>query len=414
MRFLYSLLIYGFKVSLFLYGLFNTKVRQWNTDRSKHFRDIQNIKASAGGRKIVWMHCASLGEYEQGMPLIKAIKEGYPGIYVLVSFFSPSGFEHRKSNVHVDEVIYIPLDTLANGMKIAEILKPILFIGVRYEFWWNLIHALKIYEVPIVFISVVVKSNFYFLKGWPSFGLWLQEIDFFFTQDELSTALLKQAGCKNVYTAGDTRALSVMQRLESVKPLAEMHNIIRGDKTVIIYGSIYLSDMSVIGTILNDKSYFHVVVPHNVSPDNIKAIASQTNNFPLLTKLVLDEKTDDGIVVDTVGQLFGLYQYGDIVYIGGGFEKNIHNMLEPAVFGLPIAIGPKHALFVEAQLFLSNGMATEVANASDFRLFVEGCKEGKRKKEVALLSDFFFKSNSNSIQLILNRLKYENILLKFN
>ncbi len=414
MRFLYSLSIYFFQFLLFLHGLFNAKTGKWNRDRVSHFRNLPNIKAKAEGRKIVWMHCASLGEYEQGIPLIKAMKDINQHLFVLISFFSPSGFEHKKSNHLVDEYIYMPLDTIANSKKGVEILKPALFIGVKYEYWWNLIHILKTNSIPIVYISVVVKPGIYFLKKWSPFNTWLHEIDFLFTQDDQSLSLLKLAGCKNVYTTGDTRLLSVLQRLENTRPIDLVKEAIPDNKIVIIYGSIYLSDIGTIGPILAEDSYFHIVVPHDISHDNIAAIKNYTRNFILFTKLEKHMENINGIVVDTIGHLFDLYQYGDIIYIGGGFERNIHNTLEPAVFGHAIAFGPKHNSFIEAQFFLDKGIATEVRNAQDFREFVHEFRDGRRQKEVALLADSYFKENSDSVQSIVNILKERNILLNFS
>jgi 3-deoxy-D-manno-octulosonic-acid transferase len=404
MKFLYSLGNQLFEFLLFFYGFFNKRVGQWNKDRSLHFDNLKSIKDKSSARPIVWMHCASLGEFEQGLPLLKEIKLQKPSHFVIVSFFSPSGYSHKRKNEVVDEYFYLPIDTPRHAQKLVEILQPSLFLGVRYEFWWNLLHQLKAHHIPVVFISVVVKPNFYFLSKWLPFVHWLREIDCLFTQDSLSYDLLKQSGCKYVYSVGDTRALSVVQRRDSMVIDDAVYEMIPSEKLVVVYGSIYQSDLRVIGSMMQDKRFYHVVVPHNVSLQKVNDIERTIGcNFPRFSNLN-KESTHNGIIVDVIGHLFGLYRYADMVYIGGGFERSIHNTLEPAVFGLPIAIGPKHSLFIEAEDFLKSGIATEVCNESDFSDFVENCLEEKCRESVKQLAKFYFEANSDSVKSIMDHL----------
>ncbi len=405
MRYLYTLSIYSFQFILGFFGFFNKRIRDWNYDRRSHFRKLDSIKKAADGRTIVWMHCASLGEYEQGIPLVKAMKNRNPRLFVLLSFFSPSGYTYIKRSNDIDSIIYMPLDTLRNARVSLSIIKPKLYIGVKYEFWWNFLSVLNTFSIPIVFISVVADRNSFFLNRRLPFVKWLSAIDFFFTQDDQSTKLLREAGCMNVHTAGDTRVLSVIQRFKDVLPIDILSSIIPIDKVVIIYGSIYLSDFDVISTILNDDKYFHIVVPHDISPKNISAIKERLNpDFVTFTELSSDMINVKGLVVDTMGHLFSLYQYCDMAYIGGGFERSIHNTIEPAVFALPLSIGPKHQNFIEAQFFLSHGIATEVNNAVEFEQFVLKSLDKEEKVKVANLSKRYFEANSNSVDCILSQL----------
>lgn len=404
MKFLYSLGNHLFECLLYVYGFFNQRVGQWNKERSLHFENLAMIKEKSASRPIVWMHCASLGEFEQGLPLLKEIKIQQPTHFVIVSFFSPSGYTHKRKDDAVDEHFYLPIDTPRHAQALVKILKPCLFIGVRYEFWWNLLRELKVNNIPVVFISVVVKANFYFLKKWLPFANWLRDIDYLFTQDALSYDLLKQVGCKEVHSVGDTRALSVVQRKNTTPINDTWDKIIPSDKQVIIYGSIYQSDLKVVLKTLQDNRFFHIVVPHDVTLKNVNAIDRMTGNlFPRLSHFD-KEITNGGIIVDAIGHLFGLYRYANMVYIGGGFERSIHNTLEPAVHGLPIAIGPKHALFVEAEEFLKSGIATEVINENDFSKFVQNCVQEKYTENIKKLAKFYFDANSSSVQSIMNHL----------
>jgi 3-deoxy-D-manno-octulosonic-acid transferase len=405
MSIVYSAILSIFELALSFYGLLNERIKQWNIDRDDHLHNIKAIRESAGERPIIWMHCASLGEFEQGIPVIKALREKKPNNYFLLSFFSPSGYEQKKNSKDVDQVIYLPIDTLSNANKIVKELCPLLFIGVKYEFWWNLLRALKRNKVKIIFVSVLVKSNFYFLKKYLPFHTWLQDIDMIFTQDDVSEALIKETGHMRVITTGDTRSVSVMQRLQNIQKVKSIEPFLSIQKPVIIYGSIYKSDLAIITKTINNKSYFHIIVPHHVNSENVNEILETVEtDFVVFSKLDDTKITADGIIIDTIGKLFDLYQYADLVYIGGGFEQSIHNTLEPAAYGLPIAFGPKNDLFIEAKQFQELGIAMEVNNEVQFSQFLEASLSKGKRAEISKLSNEYFLKNKDAVNHIVGAL----------
>ncbi len=412
MRLLYSFFIFIFNLLIRIYGYFNPKIKEWNKLRHDHLNQLVQIKLNAKNRKIIWMHCASLGEFEQGVPLARAIKSINKDVYLLLSFFSPSGYNQKKNTSEFDEIFYLPLDSMKSAKYIVHTLNPDLFIGVRYEFWWNLLRALKENKTEIIYISVLVKPNFYFLKHWLPFSKWLKDINKIFTQNEESTKLLKERNHPYVITAGDTRIVSVVEKHQKITSLKELECILPDHKKIIVYGSIYKSDMSVIKNIINDKTYFHIIVPHNIDSKTIQSIVEE---IAITTSLYKDlhrynKSTIYGVIVDSIGLLFNLYQYADVVYIGGGFEKNIHNTLEPAIFGMPIGFGPKNKLFLEAQDFMRLGIACEVNTEIEFKNFVENHISGKNKNEIKIAAARYFQENSSSIDIIMKAVIGKNTL----
>ena len=286
----------------------------------------------------------------------------------------------------------------------VDVLKPSLFIGVKYEFWWNLLTALKTFGCPTIYVSVKTKPTSYLWKNYAgAFRKKMADITHIYTQDEASAVFLRHHQIDHVTPAGDTRVVGVLQRKAAIDGHVGSELWIPKDKKIIVYGSIYLSDLPAITGILSDNKYHHIVVPHNVSKENIKAITDRLPSaFHLWSENNTALKTGDIIVVDVIGMLFDLYRYAALAYIGGGFERSVHNTLEAAVFGLPLAFGPRHQGFFETEQFLKMGLATEVHDSKEVRLFTESLM---RVEEIKQKARTYFDENKGSVDTIMEGIK---------
>jgi 3-deoxy-D-manno-octulosonic-acid transferase len=400
--FFFNLLMHLFSLILKIYGVFNTKIGRWNKQRDIDQQRLNEIKSKACLKPIVWMHCASLGEYEQGIEFIKSIQQKHPSkYYYLLSFFSPSGYHSGRVRSHVDEVIYINIDTKNNANKIFNIIQPKYFIGVKYEFWWNHINAALKTGVEVIYISVYLKSNHYLFRLWsyPFINI-LKNISQIYTQDNATTFLLYQNGIKSV-VAGDTRIIGIKERFKTIQSFPYVSSKNKNSLPVIVYGSIYQSDVEVLNDIMNDKKYFHIIVPHNIEDKNILSIEKKLTIQTTKIDELSNEQEVNGLIVDKVGLLFDLYQYADFVYIGGGFEKNIHNTLEPAIFGVPLSFGPNHTNFNEANYFVDNQIASIIKDKVDFHKFIETHQNQSIRNKIKDKCHQYFEENSTSITNIM-------------
>lgn len=353
----YNLGIYCGNVYIFFAQYFNPKMKLLYRGRQN---TLIKIKQSPKYQNSIWIHCASLGEFEQGRPVIEAIKSQYANYPIVLSFFSPSGFEVRKNYPFADEIIYLPSDTNINVLQIIKYYNPQLFILVKYEFWWHLLDQLQQHKVTTVVISAKFRATNYFLKS-STYYLReiLQKINLIFVQDQSSLSILKDRGFKNAIMAGDTRIDRVLSHARDVVVFDKIKHFTFGHK-VIVYGSIWMEDMEVVSAAVDAYPNFrHIIAPHDINRDNILKIGKQLNHKSCLFS---EEKWNDHIlVVDNIGMLSSLYSVGEFAYIGGGFGVGIHNILEPSVFGIPVIFGPKFQKFKEAVDLTTCGAAYSVS-----------------------------------------------------
>jgi 3-deoxy-D-manno-octulosonic-acid transferase len=343
--------------------LFNKKASLWVNGRKKS----THINFTS---KTVWMHCASLGEFEQGRPVLEAIKRKYPHYPIVLSFFSPSGFEIRKNYPEADKVIYRPLDTPHHAEKIINDINPALVIWVKYEFWWNHLSALKKRNIPVLLISGIFRSSQPFFKWYGS--LWrkgIQSFRFLFLQDKISVNLLHSIQVNNTAEIGDTRFDRVAELAENKIELADIKNFI-GNCPLIVAGSTWQKDENILkDSIPLFKDVKWIIAPHDVNPTNIERIKNEFRNSICYYDLLSIKQTNQScniLIIDTIGLLSSIYQYADIAYIGGGFGKGIHNILEAAVYGIPVLFGPNHFKFKEAVELIEMGGAFSTSNRQDF------------------------------------------------
>ena len=398
MWWLYNQAMRLFSLALTIRAWWHPETRAWNALRNQHLQHVTSIKREAGERPVVWMHCASLGEFEQGLPVLKMVRRHNEDIYLVVSFFSPSGYLQRKNTDHADAVIYLPIDTYRNATKVIQALRPALFIGVKYEFWWNYLRNLLARHVPVVYLSVKIKPDSYLWSSRAAvFRKCMSGFAMIFTQDSATEKALKEAGITHVTTAGDTRVSAVLDRQKKAVDIQHLEELQSRKKPVMIYGSIYASDLPFIAEMLNQKDWTHIVVPHKVDKNTIRNLTAAMPPHHLWSSWD-GSWTTNILEVDVLGRLFDLYAYADCAYIGGGFERSVHNTLEPAAFGLPLAFGPKNKGFVETAYFLENGIAKEIREKGDLSAFAKRSISERDMIQQAIAS--YFEEHSQAMMRI--------------
>jgi len=354
----YNIIIQLYYIAIKIAAIWHPKARLWIAGRKDWQRQLNNTYQAAPNSAI-WVHCASLGEFEQGRPLMEKIKQEQPQQIIVLTFFSPSGYEIRKNYTGVDYVFYLPLDTATNATTFLEIIQPQLAIFIKYEFWFHFLSTLQKRAIPTYLVGAIFRPNQYFFKWYGSSYLSiLQGFTHIFVQDRTSNELLREHGCKQVSIAGDPR----IDRVVQIAATAERFPIIQAfkqEKRLLVIGSSHPKDLNLWQPFFKKNTYWKVlIVPHEVHPKAIQKVQQQLP-YPSLCYTDVDKEQKDldvpFLIIDTIGMLNQLYQYADVVYIGGGFGNGIHNTLEPAIFGVPILVGPNYEKFEEAKRMQSLG-----------------------------------------------------------
>lgn len=320
--------------------------------------------------EVIWLHCASLGEFEQGVPIMKELKERYQNYKLVVSFFSPSGYEVKKNTELADVVIYLPLDTIRNAKKFIKKMAPSLVIFVKYEFWPNYLFELKKMKIPTILVSGLFRENQSFFKWYGGFmRRSLRSFNHFFVQNVASKSLLESIGFSNVTTSGDTRFDRVSQQLTQNNYLIEIENF-KQKHLCLVCGSTWQDDENILLEFINTSSneLKIIIAPHNIKPLEIERFRKKIiKKSVLFSELKKDEIVNYSIlIIDNVGLLSKIYSYADIAYVGGAMgTTGLHNILEPATFGVPVVIGKNYANFPEAKQLLDLGGLFSVNNAEE-------------------------------------------------
>ena len=339
-------------------GLFNKKVYSFVQERKTQIYP-------AGLSKPIWIHCASLGEFEQGRPVIESIKKTWPHQSIVLTFFSKSGFDIRKNYPLADWVGYMPIDTADEAKKFIRAIQPGLAIFVKYEYWYNHLDQLIQRSIPFIFISTVLHKDYFLLKSWNRwlFGKVLKA-SAIFVQDKASKKILDQYHYSHAFVTGDTRIDRVMDIVSNHQPVEYFDQIARRPRPVFIAGSTWPADEFILKDFLkNLDEYDIIVVPHDPSPERIKELGIVFEAYHPLRHSQWKGEPFRLMIVDSVGLLSRLYRYAQAAYIGGGFGKSIHNILEPAAYGIPVFFGPQHHKFKEAGDLIAIGSAFEVHSA---------------------------------------------------
>ncbi|MFK8302300.1 3-deoxy-D-manno-octulosonic acid transferase [Capnocytophaga stomatis] len=399
MKTLYTLSIYVVGFALKIIALFNKKLKLFVEGRKNLFPYLQeNIQK---GERYVWVHTASLGEFEQGLPVIKALKNR--GKKILVTFFSPSGYEIRKNSPDADLVVYLPLDTPKNARKFLEIVQPEMAIFVKYEFWYHYLNELKNRGIKTYLLSGIFRENQIFFKPYGAMMRdCLRAFHHFFVQNEKSKKLLQSIGFENITVSGDTRFDRVSEILKRDNSLDFMEAF-KGNSLCVVFGSSWESDEEIYLKAINysdNKNVKYVIAPHDIKPEKIdsfrRKIALKTVFFSEKEGKNLSEY--DVLILDTIGILTKVYSYADIAYVGGGMgNSGLHNVLEPAVFGIPVMIGKNYDKFAEAKELVERGgvisVSTEKELEEKLSLLIQNLD---KRAEIGKINADFVKKNSGA------------------
>ena len=349
---------------------FSEKARLWARGRRKIFKRLE--EAIDPGAEIIWFHAASLGEFEQGRPVIEGFRERYPHYKILLTFFSPSGYEVRKDYKGADYIFYLPVDRLRNAKRFVSIVRPKIAVFIKYEFWGNYLKELNKNETQVFSISAIFrrKSGFFNKFYGRRYRRLLTYFEHLFVQNEGSRRLLKAVGVTNVTVAGDTRFDRVYDIATQAKVIPALEEF-GGKAPLFIAGSTWPADEELIIQLMNESPETKfVIAPHEIHPERIdRLIASTKRRSVRYTQLAEGEDLARAeiLVIDTIGILSSVYRYGNYAYIGGGFGVGIHNTLEAATFGLPLSFGPNYKKFQEATDLISMGGATSINSYAELR-----------------------------------------------
>ena len=375
-------LIYDLAIQLLIAGIhaasyFIPKAKRWVEVRDQWRKKLHSWIGQDSSAQVLWVHAASLGEFEQGRPVIESFREQYPEWKIVLSFFSPSGYEVRKDYPHADLVCYLPADTRQNARDFLEIIQPDVAVFVKYEFWANYLFELKKRAVPTLLVSALFRPSQPFFRWYGSF--WRQMLDCFtqvFVQNESSGNLLKSIGIQSFTVAGDTRVDRVLKIAGSAPENAVVRDFVALDsRQTLVVGSSWEADETVIFQAIQKENLAKqsvksnwklIIAPHEPSAANVQRINQHLENawpYSQLSNGTAAHPEPSHLIIDNIGLLNTLYRYGTVAYIGGGFGKGIHNTLEPAAFGLPVIFGPKYEKFEEARQFVARGGAFPVQNA---------------------------------------------------
>ncbi|MDO6517418.1 3-deoxy-D-manno-octulosonic acid transferase [Zobellia uliginosa] len=351
MRGIYNVIVQISWYILKVLSLFSSKLKLFVDGRKQSFEVLGN--AISKEDNTLWVHAASLGEYEQGLPIIERLKTEYPSHKIVLTFFSPSGYEVKKNTTAADVVAYLPMDTAKNAARFIKTVHPDLAIFIKYEVWPNYMHALEGKKVPSILISALFKKNQAYFKAYGGFMRnTLKKFSYYFVQDENSKTLLQSIGITHVTISGDTRLDRVSEILDRDNSLDFMEAF-KSDKLCFVAGSTWPEDEAILIDHINNapKNLKYVLAPHTIKKDKILGLAGAfTKKTTLYSNIANNNLRDyDVLIIDHIGLLTKIYSYADIAYVGGGFSTGLHNTLEPAVFGIPVIIGPNYEGFKEAK-----------------------------------------------------------------
>jgi 3-deoxy-D-manno-octulosonic-acid transferase len=408
---LYNLIVHFAGFLLKIMALFSPKMKLFLDGRKVVFPVLeQKIKATD---KTIWFHAASLGEYEQGLPVIEKIKEQFPLHKIVVTFFSPSGYEVRKNNTVADVTVYLPLDTKKNAQQFLKLIHPDLVFFIKYEYWPNYLFELKKSNTKTYLVSGILRPNQLFFKWYGGFYRdALDAFTYFFVQNETSKKLLQQLGKTNIAVSGDTRFDRVTTILEKDNSLDFISDF-KDNTLTIVVGSSWPKDEDFIVNFINSNTLNikFIIAPHNIKEDQIQQLKNSiTKKTILFSQKEGKQLADfDVFIIDTIGILTKIYSYADIAYVGGGFgNPGVHNVLEPATFGVPIVIGPNYSHFAEAIALVNMDACVSVNNQKELNEALENLIHNDDiRNEKGHMCSTFVQMNKGATAIILKHILHD-------
>ena len=401
---MYNIIIYLYALGVAILSLFNEKVRKMRQGEHDAIRILrEKVDPQA---KYVWFHAASLGEFEQGRPLMEQLRKEHPEYKILLTFFSPSGYEVRKNYEGADIITYLPLDTITNARRFLRTIRPVMAFFIKYEFWYNYLHILKHRNIPVYSVSSIFRPDQVFFKWYGrQYGHVLKCFTHFYVQNEVSRELLAKIGIHGVTVVGDTRFDRVLQIKEAAKKLPIVEAFC-DKKKVFIAGSSWQPDEEIFIPWLNEhKDWKLVIAPHVIGEDHLQQIEKLLEGRKVVRYTEATEENVKGaevLMINCFGLLSSIYGYADVTYVGGGFGVGIHNTLEAAVWDVPVFFGPNNQRFQEAQGLKLCGAGLEIGNADDFRRLMQGLDENPTlAKELGEKAGAFVASMTGATRKIL-------------
>jgi len=366
---LYNLILTLSRWGLFIASLFHPKAKAFVNGRKNLFKKIQSDFQHVHD-PVVWIHCASLGEFEQGRPVIEKLKREFSQLKILLTFFSPSGYEVRKNYDKADFVYYLPLDSARHAKKFISLTKPTLTIFVKYEFWYYYAKEIHSRKIPLISISAIFRKDQLFFKEYAGFYRnILRYFSYFFVQNDESVRLLKSIGILNCKRVGDTRFDRVYQVVRQAEEIPIAKNF-KGEEKVFVIGSSWPEDMDVLAPFINENRLKFIIAPHEVSESSLSALEKSLQVKYIRFSQAADKPLNDYsvLIIDNIGMLSRLYRYGEFAYVGGAFGQGLHNILEAACYGVPILFGNKNfEKFQEAVDLINRGGAFDVSDYPDLK-----------------------------------------------
>ncbi len=408
MAFLYNFFIHLYGLGIFFASFFNKKAKLWVRGRKNIFK---NLSLEINNQpNIVWFHAASLGEFEQGRPVLEAFKKNYPEYKILLTFFSPSGYEIRKDYKTADFVYYLPLDLNKNVDHFLSIVQPKFVFFIKYEFWFNYLIKINSMHIPIFIISANFRENQHFFKwygGW--FRNNLSKIDWFFVQNQNSKKLLNSIGINKTLVSGDTRFDRVVEIASNPQKFPVVEEFVKNN-FVILAGSSWPEDEKILYPLfsINIPGFKLIIAPHEIHEEHllqIEKIFSSQKTIRLSKANKTNVNNFNVLIVDGMGFLSSLYQYCQLAYIGGGFGKGIHNILEAVTFGKPVIFGPNYKSFPEAVDLVEKGGAFSIQNEVEIKSCVNSfVMNDKKYKMSAAICKTYIETNKGATQKILQKI----------
>lgn len=402
-------IVYNFLISVFggllpVIGLFSNKLKLFANGRKATFSKLKSEISEED--QVIWFHCASLGEYEQGVPVMEELKKKYPEYKLLVTFFSPSGYEIKKNSTLADVILYLPIDTLANAKRFIQHVQPKLAVFVKYEFWPNFLKVLKSNKIPIVFISATFREDQAFFKWYGGFmRRALKNIDHFFVQDNVSKTLIEKRGFTNVSLSGDTRFDRVSHQIEMDNHVDFISEFVN-NRLCIVIGSSWPEDEEVFIDYINNapEEVCFIVAPHEIKDNRVNILKNKINKNTVLysKKEGVKLKEQQVFIMNTIGYLSRVYSYADIAYVGGAMgSTGLHNILEPATFGIPIVIGKNFDKFREAKQLQKLAGLYAISSKDEFSVIMKKLVNDKRFREkTGMIAGHFINSNTGATNMI--------------
>lgn len=407
MKVLYSFAVFLVSMFLPIVAIFNKKIKLFVDGRKETFHKIADLKQD----KIIWFHAASLGEFEQARPIIEGLKKNHNQYKILITFFSPSGYEVTKNYNLADVICYLPLDSKLNARKFIEELNPTLAVFIKYEFWPNILNELKKKEVPAILVSGILREKQLFFKWYGGFmRKSLEAFDHFFVQNQKSKELLKLISFKNVTIAGDTRFDRVSEILEQDN-LLNFISEFKNNQYTMVAGSTWKEDEELLVHYINNEASENekfIIAPHNIKSEAILELQKSINKKTVLYSAKEDKVLEEYqvFIIDTIGILTKIYASADFAYVGGGLKTGLHNILEPATFGIPVLIGNNYDKFKEAVDLVTTGGCISVKNQEEFTENLITLKNDENfRKRTGIINKRYIEDNLGATKLIMNYLK---------